>query len=167
MRPLLSGSPGWVLQENTGLQPQLLRHQVVHLGQHIVPHAAMPRGDPIPFYLLGRSESARHQGFGFAKTLGTPHSRRSWTTRILVPLLQPQLLRHQVVHLGQRIVQLQHVKAAAHGAVRLAAALAAADGSDVLDDIASLDALGHILLAAHNLEGCLLYTSSMLEPEGV
>ena len=45
MRPLLSVLPGCVLRG--GLQPQLLRRQVV------APHAAMPRGDPVFFICSG------------------------------------------------------------------------------------------------------------------
>ena len=34
------------------------------------PTGLRPAGTPVPFYLPGRSESARHRGFGSAKTLG-------------------------------------------------------------------------------------------------
>ena len=53
---------------------------------------------------------------------------------------QPSHLEHQIVHRRERVVDLAHLGAAAHGAVGLAAALAAADGRDGLDDVARLDA---------------------------
>lgn len=43
---------------------------------------------------------------------------------------------HEIIQCSQRVVQLEEVAAAAHGAVGLTAALAAADGAHVLDQIA-------------------------------
>ena len=43
-------------------------------------------GAPI-FYLRGRTEFARQQGFDCAKTLGTPDSRRDNTDAVLTKLL--------------------------------------------------------------------------------
>ena len=39
------------------------------------------------FYLLGRNESARHQDFCYAKMLGTPHSRRTFSPNSGLTLL--------------------------------------------------------------------------------
>ena len=41
--------------------------------------------------------------------------------------LQSQFFRYEIVHDGQRVIDLEHLTAAAHGGVRLAAALTAGD----------------------------------------
>ena len=41
--------------------------------------------------------------------------------------LQSQFFRYEIVHDGQRIIDLEHLTASAHGRVRLAAALTAGD----------------------------------------
>ena len=56
--------------------------------------------------------------------------------------------RDEIIDSGQRIVELEGVRAAAHGGIRLAAALAADDRGDIADDVAGLDAARDGVLAA-------------------
>ena len=59
-----------------------------------------------------------------------------------------QLSGDEIVHGSESVVELERIGAAAHGGIRLAAALAAADGGDGADDIARADAGSDRRLAA-------------------
>mgnify|MGYP000624594269 CR=1 FL=1 len=81
--------------------------------------------------------------------------------------LQSQFFRYEIVHDGQRVIDLEHLTAAAHGGVRLAAALAADDGRNILDDIARLDAACDGVFAADGQQRDLFAVDSAESRDGV
>ena len=75
--------------------------------------------------------------------------------------------RDVIVDSRQRVVELEGVRAAAHGGIRLAAALAADDGRNILDDIARLDAACDGVFAADGQQRDLFAVDSAESRDGV